>query len=223
MHKLTGNWLTGNGPAEKQTSAHAALPARRIALARTRTLQRGAIVSPPAIKTLRPAYVPGKAVGTFVPKLTQKAFEKYGFSTATLLTDWARIVGADLARDTAPERLKWPRGTVSDETGTGGATLVLRVDPARALDVSYKERQIMERINTYFGYRAIEALRIIQAPIASQRPAEPRQTLRVPLEPGVAPIKIGHCDAPPDALSQALARLEAGVRARAAASVPARG
>ena len=32
-----------------------------------------------------------------VPKITRKVFEKFGFSTATLLTDWAVIVGADLA------------------------------------------------------------------------------------------------------------------------------
>ena len=52
----------------------------------------------------------GRSVGTLVPKITQKVFEKFGFSTATLLTDWAVIVGRDLAVYTAPERLKWPRG-----------------------------------------------------------------------------------------------------------------
>ena len=34
-----------------------------------------------------------KAVGSFVPRLTRKAFEKYGFSAATLITDWPTIVG----------------------------------------------------------------------------------------------------------------------------------
>ena len=31
-----------------------------------------------------------KTVGSFLPGLTRKAFEKYGFSAATLITDWAR-------------------------------------------------------------------------------------------------------------------------------------
>ena len=45
-----------------------------------------------------------KAVGSFVPQLTRKAFEKYGFSTATLLTDWAVIVGPDGSEtDIAPQ------------------------------------------------------------------------------------------------------------------------
>ena len=91
-----------------------------------------------------------KAVGSFVPQLTRKAFEKFGFSAATLIMDWPAIVGGDIAYFTQPERLKWPRiadeadaeGTVSQKT-RAGATLVLRVDDARALDVQYKSKQIM--------------------------------------------------------------------------------
>jgi hypothetical protein len=203
---------------EKRASQASLAAPRRAALARTRTLQRGAIVSPPAMMSARkPAWVSVKAVGTFVPKLTQKSFEKYGFSTATLLTDWARIVGQDLARDTMPERLKWPRGVAEQRektgevTGLGGATLVLRVDPARALDISYKERQIVERINTYFGYRAVSELRIIQAPVSSKSEPASRQTLRVPMELGQPATPVS----PDDALAQALARLEAGVMNRA--------
>ncbi len=41
-----------------------------------------------------------RVVGAFVPGLTRKSFEKYGFSTATLLTDWAIIVGKELAQFT---------------------------------------------------------------------------------------------------------------------------
>lgn len=118
-----------------------------------------------------------RTVGSFVSKLTKKAVEKYGFSAATLLTDWRTIVGDDLARHTEPQRLKWPRGVEAygeadaDAAGRPGATLLLRVDGARALDVQYKARQIIERINSYFGYRAVADLRIIQAPV---EPAPPR-------------------------------------------------
>jgi len=192
-------------------SRTAAAP-RRAALAATRTLKRGAIISPPPMMAARkPAYLAVKAVGSFVPKLTQKSFEKYGFSTATLLTDWARIIGEDLARDTRPERLQWPRGAANSEageTGQGGATLILRVDPARALDVSYKERQIIERINTYFGYRAIAAMRLIQAPVTDTAAHRETRRMEAPALPPLAGAEVG------DALSQALARMEAGVLAR---------
>lgn len=109
-----------------------------------------------------------KAVGALVPGVTRKAFEKYGFSTATLLTDWSVIVGAELARSTQPERLKWPRISDRDQPAAqrdAGATLVLRVDDGRAMDVQYRTRQIIDRINAHFGYRAVSQIRIIQAPL----------------------------------------------------------
>ena len=89
-------------------------------------------------------FISARAVGTYVPKLTHKAFEKYGFAAAALITDWAMIVGKDIAAYTAPERLKWPRGVgIRDDVEEGaegrpGATLIVRVEPARALDVQYK-------------------------------------------------------------------------------------
>jgi hypothetical protein len=156
-----------------------------------------------------------KAVGSFVPRLTAKAFEKFGFSTASLITDWPAIAGKELAAYTAPERLKWPRNAdVSDDEEASsrqsrrGATLVLRVDAGRALDVQYKARQITERINAYFGYAAIAELRIVQAPIARSAAAAPRAVPAV-LAPFLAEVQ-GIAD---PALRQALSRLGAGVRA----------
>ncbi len=122
-----------------------------------------------AMQMRRPPNI-GTSVGSFVPKLAQKAFEKYGFSTVALLTDWPVIVGQDLAQYTKPDKLKWPRlvAIASDVEagceGRPGATLILRVLPARALDVQYGIPQIIDRINSYFGYRAVADVRILQVP-----------------------------------------------------------
>ena len=178
-----------------------------------------------AVRTLvKPAYR-GRSVGTFVPKITQKVFEKFGFSTATLLTDWAIIVGGDLAAYTAPERLKWPRGfegaADSGEAGPGrsGATLMLRVEPARALDIQYKARLLIDRINAYFGYRAVADLRILQAPIDARFQKLPPPT-PAPILPVPADVM---AVADPD-LRAALERMAQGVlsRARSAAPMPKR-
>ena len=169
----------------------------------------------------RRGYVAARAVGSYVPKLTRKAFEKYGFSAATLLTDWANIVGEETAAYTTPERLKWPRSASSggeDGEGEGsqrqGALLVLRVDPARALDAEYKGRQIVERINGYFGYRAISEFRLLQAPLRGARsPAGDHSASPAgPPPPCAAPELADIAD---DRLRAALTRLKSGLFARA--------
>jgi hypothetical protein len=170
---------------------------------------------PSGIAGPRPSYVSARTVGAYLPKLTRKAFETFGFSTATLVTDWSTIVGDQIAGYAVPERIKWPRGAgatdgAEPETrGRSGATLVLRVDPARALDLEYKRQQILERINAYFGYRSVAELRLLQAPVtASSKPA-PEPPCEV--KPCEAPELVGIAD---ERLRSALLRLKQGLMTR---------
>ena len=165
---------------------------------------------------------PVKALGSFLPGLTARAFEKFGFATLNLIMDWPAIVGAALAAQSAPERLKWPpRG---DGTGDGaevepgrrrGATLLIRVDGARALEFQYQSRQILERINAYFGYAAVTELRLLQAPLSVPAPAPRRRALPPRAEVELGPIG----DA---ALRDALSRLGSHLGAGRGAAPPSR-
>jgi hypothetical protein len=172
---------------------------------------------PPATPTR--GFVSARAVGSYVPKLTHKAFEKYGFAAAALITDWGAIVGAELARYTAPERLKWPRGAglgeAQDEDAKGrpGATLIVRVEPARALDVQYRAQQLLERINGHFGYRAVAELRLLQAPLPERQAPAAAGERAVP-QAYPAPELSGIAD---ERLRAALARLKTGLMQRHAA------
>ncbi|KAB2850089.1 MAG: DUF721 domain-containing protein [Hyphomicrobiaceae bacterium] len=114
-----------------------------------------------------------RAVGSFIPEIARRAIEKFGFASAALIEQWPSIVGAELAAHCQPERIRWPRARkIEDERNEGdpreGATLVLRVEPARALDVQYASEQIIERINSGFGYRAVTRLKIVQAPVTRE-------------------------------------------------------
>jgi hypothetical protein len=163
---------------------------------------------------------PARAVGSFVPKLTQTAFEKFGFSTAALLTDWPTIVGPKLAQYTVPDRIKWPRGVehhdgelTNGPTTSGprrGATLCILVEPARALDVQYQGALIIDRINSYFGYRAIAELRLQQECVAHVPDLAPPIRKPVPLLPPDPVLSA----IPDDSLRAALQRLEASVMSR---------
>lgn len=124
---------------------------------------------PPDMRTVKGQFA--KAVGAFVPKVTSAVFEKYGFHSAEIMASWETIAGAELARLTRPETIKWPRGARApvdaDEAGrSSGATLVIACDPAFALEVSYRHKEIMDRINRYFGYRAVSQIKVHQVPRA---------------------------------------------------------
>lgn len=141
----------------------------------TRNLFARRTLPPDQRKLVRSA---ARAAGSFVPKLAAKAFEKFGFHSAEIMSDWPRVAGADLAAFTAPERIKWPRGhTRLDSAERGkpsGATLVLRVDPARALDVQYRTVEILDRINRYFGHRAVSDIKIVQTPLPLPAQEQPQ-------------------------------------------------
>lgn len=177
------------------------------------------IRTPPAAP-LRPRNViSAKAVGSFVPALTRNVFEKHGFAAVSMVTEWPRIVGPELASYTFPERLKWPQGRQVETAADGepqsrpAAALILRVDPARALDAEYKARLIMDRTNTYFGYRAVGEVRIVQAAPGMTAPASRAQHHQLaPRKATPAAVPVSGVE--DQGLANALGRLKAGVDMR---------
>jgi hypothetical protein len=101
-----------------------------------------------------------RALGAAVARVTAPAFRRRGFAEAGILTDWSRIVGAQLATQTEPEKLSFARGKRVD------GTLQIRVSGAWATELQHLAPQVIERVNSYFGYRAVDRLAILQAPLS---------------------------------------------------------
>ena len=101
-------------------------------------------------------------------KVLKGASAKRGFSQIEILTQWPAIVGAMLAQHSCPERLTF------DRDKGGDATLLVRVDGAFGLELQHLAPQVIERINTYFGYRAVKGIQIIQGPVPRKTRPAPR-------------------------------------------------
>lgn len=99
--------------------------------------------------------------------LTRAAFARYGFAYADLITQWPAIVGDAIAQWSEPERIKWPRAG-ADERKQGG-TLVIRVTPGRGLDLQHETPRIIDRINAFYGYAAIAAVKIRQGALSRKK------------------------------------------------------
>ncbi|MGK2922474.1 MAG: DUF721 domain-containing protein [Methyloceanibacter sp.] len=155
------------------------------------------------------------AIGNYVAKALDPAARVRGFATTALLSDWPAIAGRELARFTMPDRVIWPRrrdeGVEAPPPGhrAEGATLVLRIEGPRAIEVQHRAGQILERVNAYFGYRAVTEMRFLQAPIG--RAAKAKPSPKPPLPGYSLPKSAGIKD---DGLAQALSRLGASTKAR---------
>jgi hypothetical protein len=110
-----------------------------------------------------------------MPDVAGKALGKKGLGYGKLVTDWAAIVGPDLGKATQPLKLTFPRNERTD------ATLTIDVIPARAIEVQHMMPQLLERVNTVFGYRAVATIKMVQRPpnratsLANLRPLSPTE------------------------------------------------
>ena len=115
-----------------------------------------------------------RALAAAVSRLTAPVFGRRGFAQGAVVNEWAAIVGAHLARHTVPEKI------VHAEGGREEGTLHLRVDSgALAIELQHLEPQLIERVNGYFGYRAVGRVKLAQGPL-------PRRLEK----PGAAPREI---------------------------------
>jgi hypothetical protein len=119
---------------------------------------------------------PGKSyprpLADVVHRTLNDAFAKQGFASTELVTRWAEIVGAEIASHAEPEKIQWPR-PLDGKTPEPG-TLVLRVEGPTALEIQHLVPVILERVNRFFGWRAVADLRLRQAPLRRKRqPAPP--------------------------------------------------
>jgi hypothetical protein len=81
--------------------------------------------------------------------------ESRGFAVSRLLTDWATIVGEDLASATLPVKISYGREGL-------GATLTILTSSARAPLVQMETPRIRDRVNACYGYAAISRITITQ-------------------------------------------------------------
>lgn len=134
------------------------------------------------------------------------AFARQGFRSSEIVTHWDDIVGPDIAAMAEPIRMQWMRSRDPDESPP--ATLVLRVEGPAALEVQHLSGVIIERVNRYLGWRAVDKLSLRQAPL-TRRPVPPQRRIDGAAAAAIAAEMTGITD---DGLRAALGRLGAAVK-----------
>ncbi|MHA7774186.1 DUF721 domain-containing protein [Roseibium sp. M-1] len=120
-----------------------------------------------------------KLLADLVGKAMTPACRKRGFASVDIIASWADIVGDRYGTRVQPDRLVWPRrpDLTDPDSPPEPATLVVHTDGATALLLSHDSGQVIERINTFYGWRAIGRIKILQKPVLVKQ-TERRKPLR---------------------------------------------
>ncbi|MEL1250807.1 DUF721 domain-containing protein [Aurantiacibacter gilvus] len=147
----------------------------------------------PARKTAkpyeRPRGGPAKPVADLVPQIGRAAFRRFGFVQSSVVTRWPEIVGPQHAKVCAPESIRFPPGEKSE------GILQLVVLPAHAPLIQHVIPEIIERVNRFFGYRAVVRAKIrqgaVKPPAAQEKRTAPPSLKPIPMELGDSLRDIG--------------------------------
>ncbi len=104
-----------------------------------------------------------RPLADFAKRALGEAFARQGFASGDVVTHWPEIVGPEIAAHAEPVKLQWPRG---DAEPPDPATLVLRVEGPAAIEIQHLSGVIIERVNRFFGWRAVGRVALRQAPLA---------------------------------------------------------
>jgi len=89
-----------------------------------------------------------------LPKNVKKLIKKKGHIFSETLNNWKYIVGNDLFKVCYPKSFK-----NSNKLST--SCLLIMVKRGHEVDMEYSKNQIIEKINSYFGYSVIEKVKLI--------------------------------------------------------------
>jgi hypothetical protein len=137
----------------------------------------------------RPRGGQARAISELMPDIGRSAFRRFGFVQSSVVTRWPEIVGPRHARICAPEAIRFPPGEKTD------GILQLVVVPAHAPIIQHVIPEIIERVNRFFGYRAVAKVKLrqgeVKPPPAQERAAAPPSLKPIPMELGDSLRDIG--------------------------------
>ncbi len=137
--------------------------------------------------------------------LLKPMMDHYGEAYVGILLDWPTIVGERYAKLTAVQYLKFPKDKKTD------GILYIRCVSAAMPIMQAQSPQLIERLNRYFGYKAIVSIRL-QAGLVFDASSRKKPTYEHPLsEEAHQTINALTTDIANDELRLALQRLGEGI------------
>ena len=99
-----------------------------------------------------------------IPKTLKKYLKKGGYNYSSIIDNWTKMVSKEISNSCYPITVKMNR-----EMKDG--TLVLNVLHGKELEIEYAKKEIIDKINSFFGYDCISqiTLKIVHEKIKSKK------------------------------------------------------
>ena len=99
-------------------------------------------------------YVQGlRPFGNTLPRGIKGILKKNGYNYSEIISKWNMLMGKDISSCSYPKSIKMTKG---DTNGL----LVLAVKRGNEITVEYSKKEIVNKINSYFGYKLINEIRL---------------------------------------------------------------
>jgi len=108
-------------------------------------------------------------LGQVVQRVAHPIFKKRGFGQGRIITDWEKIVGPAMAQYGFPEKVTFPYKKRTE------GTVHLVASGSGSMIFQHQSEMIIDQINTYFGYKAVERLRYRVDYVAFEKPVKDKK------------------------------------------------
>ena len=99
-------------------------------------------------------YVQGlRPFGNTLPRGLKGILKKNGYNYSEIISKWSMLVGKDIANSSYPKSIKMKKGNAS-------GTLLIGIRRGDEIQIEYAKKEIMDKINSYFGYKLIDEIKL---------------------------------------------------------------
>ena len=106
-----------------------------------------------------------RPLSSTLPSEIKKILKKNGFNLSSIVDNWTKIVGNEISNKCYPINIK-------TQANSKDINLILNVLHGKEIDIEYNKKNIIDKINTYFGYGAVGRIQIVQGPVPEQQPPD---------------------------------------------------
>ena len=99
-------------------------------------------------------YVQGlRPFGNTLPRGLKGILRKSGYNYSEIISKWSILVGKDISNCAYPKSIKMKKGN-------SNGTLVLGIKRGDEIQIEYSKKEIIDKINSYFGYKLIDEVKL---------------------------------------------------------------